>query len=190
MYIGNKQIDTLWNWYNEVQYRSYDVLTDTDQLLIRTGLGYNLSRADNVHLGIAYLYSEPYIAGTSNKSTTQELRIYQQYTHRQPLGALALLHRGRFEQRFLDNNFSLRLRYYLSANLALNSQQIAGGTWYISAFNEVFLNTVPDYFDRNRIFGGVGYCFSKVLRTELGFMNQTTSAASKNYLLVLAFVTF
>ncbi len=39
-------------------------------------------------------------------------------------------------------------------------------------YNEIFLNTESSVFDRNRVFGGLGYKFSKRLRLELGYMNQ------------------
>ena len=43
IYIGSKQLDSKWNIHNEVQYRNYDAVGDLEQLLLRTGVGYNLS---------------------------------------------------------------------------------------------------------------------------------------------------
>jgi hypothetical protein len=37
-------------------------------------------------------------------------------------------------------------------------------------YNEIFLNTKSSVFDRNRVYGGLGYKFSKILRLELGYM--------------------
>ncbi|MFN9687460.1 MAG: DUF2490 domain-containing protein, partial [Bacteroidota bacterium] len=52
-YFGNKKINEKWNWWHEVQYRNYNAVGDLEQLLIRTGLGYNISKTDNLHLGYA-----------------------------------------------------------------------------------------------------------------------------------------
>ncbi len=43
IYIGNKKLNSKWNIHNEVQYRNYNAIGDLEQLLIRTGVGYNLS---------------------------------------------------------------------------------------------------------------------------------------------------
>ncbi len=47
IYSGNQKINTKWNWHNEVQYRNFNFAGDLEQLLLRTGLGYNLSENNN-----------------------------------------------------------------------------------------------------------------------------------------------
>ncbi len=37
---------------------------------------------------------------------------------------------------------------------------------YLSAYNEIFINTENNIFDRNRLYGGLGYDFLK-MRTEV-----------------------
>ena len=61
-------------------------------------------------------------------------------------------------------------------------------TVYLSIYNEIFLNTEQVLFDRNRFYGGVGYRFSKTVRTEIGVMNQTTNSVSRNQLNLITFV--
>lgn len=41
--FGNKKISDKFNWHHEVPYRNYDAIGDIDQLLLRTGLGMNVS---------------------------------------------------------------------------------------------------------------------------------------------------
>src|SRR5664279_2673511 len=61
IYFGNQQINKKWNWWNEVQYRNYNFIGDLEQLVFRTGIGYNLTENNNnVLLGYAFIYSEPY----------------------------------------------------------------------------------------------------------------------------------
>jgi hypothetical protein len=61
-------------------------------------------------------------------------------------------------------------------------------TLYFSAYNEIFMNTKQTYFDRNRLYGGFGYRFSKNIRAEIGVMNQTTNGGSRNQLNIITFV--
>ena len=42
IYFGNYQINEKWNLHHEVQWRNYNMAGDLEQLLLRTGLGYNL----------------------------------------------------------------------------------------------------------------------------------------------------
>jgi long-subunit fatty acid transport protein len=191
IYLGDKKINKKWNWHHEVQYRNFNLLGDTEQLLVRTGIGYNLSENNNnLLIGYAFVYSEPYIAGSDNKTSSQEHRIYQQWITRQTFGNFSLQHRYRFEQRFFVNDFRLRLRYFLSMNYVIHKNPNAIRALYVSAYNEIFLNLEQNYFDRNRLYGGLGYKFSKNLRVELGVMNQSTNTVSRNQLNLITFFKF
>ena len=55
-YFGNKKINEKWNWWHEVQYRNYNAVGDLEQLLIRTGLGYNVSKTDNYEFFKEYVW--------------------------------------------------------------------------------------------------------------------------------------
>ena len=191
LYFGNKKINDNWNWHHEVQYRNFNFIGDTEQLLLRTGIGYNLTeKNNNFLLGYGFIYSEPYIGNTDNKTNFNEHRIYQQFITRQSFGRLSLQHRYRFEQRFIEDDFRLRLRYFLGVNLALNQKQMQDKTFYISLYNELFLNTQGIYFDRNRFYSGIGYRFSKTVRSEIGFLNQKLFTTSRNQLNIITFVNF
>ena len=101
IYFGNKQINPKFNWHHEVQYRSFNLIDDIEQLLLRTGLGYNLTENNNnILLGYAFIYSEPYLTNSDLKTNFNEHRIYQQFITRQSFGRMSLQHRYRFEQRF------------------------------------------------------------------------------------------
>lgn len=142
IYFGNKKIDNRWNWHHEVQYRNFNFIGDTEQVLIRTGLGYNLTENNNnILLGAAFIYSEPYLANSDTKTSFNEHRIYQQFITRQTFGAVSLQHRYRFEQRFFEQDFRLRLRYFIGLNVALNRKQMMDKAVYLSAYNEIFINT-------------------------------------------------
>jgi hypothetical protein len=191
IYFGNKKINNRWNWHHEAQYRNFNFVGDTEQLLLRTGLGYNLTENNNnVLLGYAFVYSEPYLNDTDAKTSLKEHRIYQQLISKKAFGRVLIQHRYRFEQRFMEKDFKLRLRYFLSLNIPLNQPQILDKTFYLSAYNEVFINTGSTFFDRNRLYGGLGYRLSKSTRIEAGIMNQSTSNNSRNQFNLITFVNF
>lgn len=191
IYFGDKNLNNRWNWHHEVQYRNFNFIGDTEQLLLRTGIGYNLTENNNnILLGYGFIYSEPYINGTNEKSSFNEHRIYQQFITRQVFGRFSLQHRYRFEQRFIAEDFRLRLRYFLAINIALNHSEMIDNTLYFSAYNEIFMNTRQTLFDRNRLYGGLGYRFSKVFRTEVGIMNQSTKSVSRNQINLITFLNF
>lgn len=190
IYLGDKKINSRFNWHHEVQYRNYDFIGDLEQLLLRTGLGYNFSpQNNNLLLGYGFIQSEPYERDTQEKFRVDEHRIYQQFIHKNSVLNAALQHRLRFEQRFIEQEFKTRFRYFLAINIPLNSKGLVEDSFYLSGYNEVFLNTTSEInFDRNRIFAGLGYRFSKYIRSEIGVMNQSTSTTGRNQLNLITFV--
>lgn len=191
IYIGNKKLDSKWNIHNEVQYRNYNVVGDLEQLLLRTGLGYNLTENNNnILIGYGYILSENYIGETDDKISINEHRIFQQFTTKQSLWKVKLSHRYRFEQRFVESDFKMRFRYFLGLNIPLQNKEDSKNPLYISVYNEIFLNTESSVFDRNRVYGGLGYKFSNALRLELGYMNQFFENSGRDQINVIAFVNF
>ncbi|TXT32239.1 MAG: Uncharacterized protein FD136_1349 [Chitinophagaceae bacterium] len=174
IYFGNQAINKKWNWWNEVQYRNYNFAGDLEQLMLRTGIGYNLTENNNnLLLGYAHIISAPYIAGTNTKTNTTEERLYQQFITKQNFGRFFLQHRYRLEERFLSSGeFKARFRYFLSINIAINKPSIVNNTFYFSAYNEFFLNFKSPVFDRDRLYGAVGYALTDKLRLETGYMIQ------------------
>ena len=191
IYFGNKKINPDWDWHSEVQYRNYDAIGDLEQLLLRTGVGYNLTENNNnIHLGYGYIFSQNYIAGTNEKEDVHENRIYQQFITRQRFSRSSLQHRFRFEQRFIEDDFKLRFRYFLSLNLALSNKEMIDNTFYLSAYNEIFLNTEGDVFDRDRIYAGLGFRLNETARFELGYMIQLFSNGNRDQINIITFINF
>lgn len=190
IYIGNKKLNSKWNIHNEVQYRNYNAIGDLEQLLLRTGLGYNLTDKSNILLGYGYILSENYIGDSNDKESINEHRIFQQLITKQKLGRVGLSHRYRFEQRFVEDDFKMRLRYFLGINIPLQYKEDGKNPLYLSMYNEIFLNTESSVFDRDRVYAGLGYKFSKNLKLELGYMNQFFETSSRDQINLIAFVNF
>jgi len=72
----------------------------------------------------------------------------------------------------------------------LNAQNLEDKTWYLSSYNELFINTKNDLFDRNRIYFGTGYKLNKAIKFELGWMNQIFSSGSRDQINMIAFINF
>ena len=125
IYFGNQKINKNWNWHNEIQYRNYDFIGDTNQLLLRTGIGYNLTENNNnVLLGYAFVNTQKYIPNSDQKQESNEHRIFQQFITKQNFGRFYFLHIYRIEERFLTDDFQMRLRYFLNLNIPLNKIKV------------------------------------------------------------------
>ncbi len=191
IYIGNKKLNPKWNIHNEIQYRNYNAIGDLEQLLIRGGLGYNLTENNNNLLfGYGYILSENYIGDSDEKNTINEHRIYQQFVTKQSVGKLNLSHRYRFEQRFVESDFKMRFRYFLSFNYPLKSFSNSKSLLYASAYNEIFLNTESSVFDRNRLYGGIGWKLNEKLKFEVGYMNQFFENSGRDQINLITFFNF
>lgn len=193
MYFGNYRFqESPWAIHGEVQYRNHNILGDLEQLLIRTGLQYNLKDGSaSFTLGYGNITSD-FPGELSHPSS--ENRIYQEAILRQKIGKVGIMHRFRYEQRWIENAaFRTRFRYALFLNIPLNSKELAAkGSWYIQIYDEIFINGETwedsiEYFDRNRFYLGLGNRISPNLALQLGFMDQKFNQGSKAQLQFSAF---
>ena len=191
MYFGNQKLSDRWNWHNEIQYRNYNFAGDLEQLLLRTGIGYNLSaNNNNLLLGYAYIHGEPYVAGTDEKTNVNEHRIFQQFISRQQFGRFYLQHRYRIEERFIEDDFKMRFRYFLGLNVPINKKEMVSKAIYLSLYNEIFIQPKSPVFDRDRVYGAIGYVFSSNLKVEAGLMAQLLESSDRAQFQIALFNTF
>lgn len=191
MYFFNWQAkDSRFGIQGDAQYRNWNLGGDLEQLLLRSGVTWRPESTDvTLTLGYANITSGAY--GSSNR-TTGENRVYQEALLPQKVGSrLYLRHRFRFEQRWVENqDFRTRVRYALFANVPLNQPDLSPGAIYLALYNEIFLNGQRDIgggrtvevFDRNRLYGGLGYSVAKGGSVQVGYMEQTTDTLSKGQL--------
>ena len=81
----------------------------------------------------------------------------------------------------------MRFRYFLSLNIPLSKDN---NTYYLSAYNEIFLNIKTSTFDRNRVYAGMGYYLNKGISIEAGYMNQFFESMSRDQFNIITFVMF
>ncbi len=188
-YFGTGKINEKWSVWTEAQYRSYNFISDREQLLLRVAGIYNLNPNVSVAQGYGFISGRNYNAAGTVTNTTEH-RLYQQLILKQQFGRLNLLHRYRIEERFLKNNFRVRFRYFLTANVALNKPTMQSGAVYFSAYNEIFIHADRPLFDRDRLYGGAGYVFSNKFRAEAGVITQMQESRSRGQFNVIAFHNF
>ena len=171
MYFGNNKISKKLNLHNEIQYRNFNAIGDLEQLMIRAGIGYDLTEDNNnVLAGYVFILSRPYENG--EKTENIEHRIFQQYITKQEFGRFNLQHRYRLEERIMEDDFRMRFRYYVNLSIPINNRKMLPKTFYASVYNEIFLHLDSPVFDRNRVYGALGYVINKNMRIEAGYMNQ------------------
>ncbi|MDH3978871.1 MAG: DUF2490 domain-containing protein [Gammaproteobacteria bacterium] len=179
-----------WGAQGDIQYRSWDLGGDLEQLLLRGALTWR-PKSGNFMLTLGYAHLINGEFGSSSK-TKSENRVYQDAVFPQKIGKRVYLrHRFRFEQRWVeDQDFRTRYRYALFMNIPLNQTDLKKGAWYLSFYNEVFLNGERDIgdnrrvdtFDRNWLYGALGYSISDKLRVQAGYMKQKSDASDKGQL--------
>jgi hypothetical protein len=177
MYFGQYKVHDKYSIHAEVQYRNHTVKPDLEQLLIRTGLNYHFQKNAFVTLGYGYISSHPYQQDTS----IVEHRIWQQLIATQKLGKVKLEHRYRVEQRFIEGDYKNRLRYRAMAFIPLNGNLGDPQTFFLGAYDEIFLNTEQTFFDRNRAYLALGYQINSGTNVQLGVLNQRVDAFDKWY---------
>jgi hypothetical protein len=193
MYFGNFRFaESPWAIHGEAQYRNNNLLGDLEQMLLRTGLQYNLKSGQASFL-VGYASITTDIPGKTSE-TFHENRIYQEVILRQKLGRVSLMHRYRFEQRWIEEvNMRTRFRYALFVNVPFNDKDLSEkGSIYGQIYDELFINGErptenSQLFDRNRLYLGLGYRTSSVLALQFGIMEQTTNLFSKTQLQFSAF---
>lgn len=182
MYFGANKISDKFSIHSEIQYRNHTIApNNTEQLLLRTGLNYHFS--DKAFLTAGYAYIPSYVYDSEQSAPeTEEHRIWQQFILINQLGRVKFEHRYRIEQRWVNQDYRNRFRYRLMLFIPVNKPKIEKGTLFIGLYNEVFINSKKTFFDRNRLYGALGYQFSKSTGIQLGMMRQQVNDFGKWYL--------
>jgi hypothetical protein len=190
-FFGTIKLSGKWSLHTEYQFRRNNLVTDWQQGLLRVGINYQVN--PRVLLRAGYAWAETYAYGdipinALGRSFTEH-RLFQmvQLSHKE--GWLELQHRFMLEQRFVGRYssaavekedefpFMHRARYMIRLQAPLKGREIKDKTPYAALYNEIMIgfgkNVAANIFDQNRIGLLLGYRFSKTLRIEAGYLNQT-----------------
>ncbi|WP_306643973.1 DUF2490 domain-containing protein [Sanyastnella coralliicola] len=193
MYFWNTTLgESNFGFQGDLQYRSFDYGEDLEQIMLRGGFTWNPA-GNKAKLTLGYANITTGVEGESTR-TVVESRIYQEALLPQRFGRFFLTHRFRYEQRFVNDDFRTRYRYNLFLNVDLNGKELKEGCVYLALYNELFVNgqrnvdaeLTVEYFDRNRLYGALGYSLKDNLRFQLGVMRQTSMSQFKDQIQVSA----
>ncbi|WP_299678465.1 DUF2490 domain-containing protein [uncultured Dokdonia sp.] len=171
MLFTNNRVSEKLSIHAEVQYRNYEFADNFNQLLLRTALNYHISDKAMASFGYGFISTDPTFPEPDGEENISEHRIYQQFVLRNSVGKLKFSHRYRLEQRFIDNPLSgndtqHRARYFLRLTYPLSDK------WFLTAYDEVFINLQNEFFGQNRLYGALGYNISKNLSTQVGYLKN------------------
>ncbi len=161
-----------WGIYNELQLRSQSFYDNHFYYEVKGGVSYSLSKNFTFLLGIGKYITYSDEGSFKKPVTANEFRLWQQMTMNNYLERIKFEHRFRAEQRWFKTGYRNRFRYRLNTVVPINKTKMGPKTFYVSAFDEVFLTNTAPYFERNRFFAGAGYQFSKNLSIQPGYVYQ------------------
>ncbi|HTE33612.1 MAG TPA: DUF2490 domain-containing protein [Chryseolinea sp.] len=174
--------------YIEGQFRQVGTF-DPMQYQLRTAVDVKLNDHFSI-VPVGYVYTWNYQYGKQPAAyKNNEHRFFQQVVYKHSLGITKIDHRIRIEERFVQHHHTntdgeivddgydvelYRLRYRLMARVPLNAKKIEPGTWFLSAYDEVFVSwgSPVTYHkpDQNRLFAGIGFQFDKSTTLQGGLL--------------------
>ncbi|MFI5203046.1 MAG: DUF2490 domain-containing protein [Flavobacteriales bacterium] len=189
MYVGDHKFSNHWGVHLEAQFRRNEVITNPQQLLLRTGLNFHFNPQVFVTLGYCFVETYPY-GEFPVKSTFPEHRLWQQLQFKNTHGSLEWISRFRMEERFSnlpvlttdttyqpgDAVYTNRFRLLNRFSVPFNGKIIEDKSFYISVYDEIFIgfgkNVGLNLIDQNRAYMAIGYKIPGVGRLEIGYLNQ------------------
>ena len=170
MYFGMNRVSDRLSIHTEAQFRFWEVASNFNQLLLRTGLNYHISDEAIATLGYAYIGTDVSFEEFPGEEDLKEHSIFQQFILKNEVWKLLFEHRYRFEQRFIDfgdsNDTRYRARYRLQLTLPITE------LLFVNVYNEIFLNLQGNVFDQNRLYAALGFKFSPVTSIQVGYLKN------------------
>lgn len=166
--------------YADVNPRFGDDVSELNQLVLRTAVGYKLDDRWSIWQG--YAWSAVYYDANNQPDFTGENRIYQQLLYNDKFPFLErfpfikINSRSRLEERWIahTSDTALRARTMLRVDVPLPMIP----SWGFVTFDEVFVNLngvsggPEGGFDQNRFFIGFNREFLKQFNVDLGYQMQ------------------
>jgi len=188
MFFNQTRIHNKWSLHSEIQFRSYEIKPNTEQLLIRGGINYHYNKSVIFTGGYGWItnYKDDADGDFLKPPTVNENRIWQQMQLKNNIGRVFLEHRYRIEQRWINQsnstNYKNRIRYLLRLSIPINKKEIKKNTIFVGLHDEVFIHLNSTPFDRNRLYGALGYQFNLITNIQIGYLFQSVGSVSKQYL--------
>ncbi|MBN8696152.1 MAG: DUF2490 domain-containing protein [Bacteroidetes bacterium] len=186
MVFNQTRVHEKWSIHSEAQFRSYSLDPNTEQILLRGGVNFHLNKSVVCTGGYGWITNYTDDGEIIKDQHTQEHRTWQQASLKNNYGRIQIEHRYRLEQRWINNNKSTnhkdRIRYLLRVTFPFNKKEMVKNALFASFYNEVFIHFQNEPFDRNRLYGALGFQFTDRSNIQLGYLAQTVNKTTKHYL--------
>lgn len=180
--VNHFELNDNWKIRNEVHYRSVNFLQTKEQFIIRPSIVYSPKPFVSYYLGYSFINTYPFREGEPFIARPEH-NFFEQVILKHKTDHLIFAHRIRLEHRFrgktstvedhyeiTDYPFSNRIRYRFIMKYPINDK------WFLRAYDEVMINMNKDFthpsYDRNWIYAGVGYKFSKGSSLQFAYLHQ------------------
>ena len=154
--------------------------------MLRVEVNYLINNNYSETIGYAYVPNFAFDKENLKGVQVSENRMWQQFLMKNNLGRVNFDHRYRLEQRWLQgtngDKYLNRIRYLLRATIPLNKKTIEKHTVFLTFYDELFIHFLSTPFDRNRLYGAIGYQFLPNSNIQLGYLAQTVNTTTKHYL--------
>jgi hypothetical protein len=198
-YFSHVKLKEKWAINSDFQYRTRNGISQSSQLLFRSGLSYSFNNKLEVTLGGAH-----FRFFITDDITRGEWRPWQEVKISDQIGIIKISNRFRFEQRFNEivkdgspsGNylFNWRFRHRIDLRVPLKKEKDNGNNLHALLGNELMINAGENiqinYFDQNRLYIGLNYEINKQMSVQLQYMHlwQLSSFAREmNFTNILRF---
>ena len=178
MYFGTNKITDRLSIHSEAQLRTYELGSNYNQLLLRTGINYHLTDKAVATIGYAWIGTDTSFEEPEGERDLRENRIFQQFILNNSVGKIGFSHRYRLEQRFISRPGAGSVTEHRARYLLRLTYPIAQ-KFYLTAYDEIFINLQEPLFGQNRLYGAVGFRFNDAVFLEMGFLKNHFS--DRNY---------
>lgn len=168
IYYGTNTVSDKLSVYTELQCNLYEVASNFEQFWFITSLNYSLTDNAEASFGYGYFNNDTSFEDIPGERHTTENRIFEQLSHSSKVGKFTFQNRYRLEHRFINKPSESvtqhRVRGRFQVAYPLNDD------WFLSAFDEVFINLQEPLFSQNRLYGALGYKVCPNVKLQAGFM--------------------
>ena len=110
MLFNQTRLHDKWSLHSEIQFRSYDIKPNTEQLLIRAGINFHYNA--NLVLTAGYGWITNYLDDelVFKQQYVNENRIWEQVVLKNNVNRVAFEHRYRLEQRWIETKIETKMK--------------------------------------------------------------------------------
>lgn len=168
----NIKLDPKWKVFAETQLRSLSFYNEFHYYEYKAGFSYKIEPNFYLSTGIGSYNTFSEGGNFQQPAQNKEVRTWIQVNMKNPLEFVTFEHRYRAEQRFTSNGYRNRFRYRLTASIPVCTKKSSSKPINAIFWNELFFTDKEPFFERNRLFLGGDYPFSKNLTLQLGYIHQ------------------